>query len=147
MLPDYIFIFLALLIILLFYLAMKYFKFLFFYLWVLLWILLWTYWKIFLDDKNFNLWFINVILDSIKNFFSDSLIVWFLWENLNYLFILFIIALFHRFFYYLALILFHFFKWLFVSIFNWLSHNKTIKHNQSSWNNENIINIEKNSKN
>ena len=124
---DYIFIFLVLLTILLFYLAIRYFKFLFFYLWVTLWILLWTYWKVFLEDKNFNLWLLNYFLDNIKHFFSDSIIVWFLWDNLVYLFIIFIIALFHRFFYYLSIILLYFVKWFSTGILTWVSNRKERK--------------------
>jgi len=128
--PDYIFIFLILLIILLFYLAMKYFKFLFFYLWVFLWILLWTFWKIFLEDNDFNLGFLNTFFKNISDFFSKWKIVSFLSENLNWLFFLFVIALFHRFFYYLLLILLHFFKWLSISVLNWISNRKKIKNTQ-----------------
>jgi len=128
--PDYIFIFLILLIILLFYLAMKYFKFLFFYLWVFLWILLWTFWKIFIEDNNFNLGFLNTFFNNISEFFSKSKIVNFLSENLNWLFLLFVIALFHRFFYYLLLILLHFFKWLSTSVLNWISNRKKRKNTQ-----------------
>lgn len=136
---DYVFIFLTLLIILLFYLAIKYFKVLFFYLWVLLWVLLWTYWKIFLEDKEFNLWFLKTFIWNIEKFFSDSKIVNFLWENLSLLFILFIIALFHRFFYYLSLILLHFLKWLSSSILTWLSNRKDRKSKLDSNNTDDNV--------
>ena len=143
--PDYVLIFLILLIILLFYLAIKYFKFLFFYLWVWLWILLGTYWKIFLEDKNFNLGFLNLFLNNIKEFFKDSKILNFLSENLGWLFLLFIVLLFHRFFYYLLLIILYFLRWLITSILNWISNRKERKKEIKVNNWE--INTEKNNQN
>ena len=125
--PDYVLIFLMLLIILLFYLAIKYFKVLFFYLWVLLGILLGVYWRIFLEDTNLNLGFLNRFISNLWEFFKDSKILHFLSENSVWLFFIFLILLFHKFFYYLLLIILYFLKWLTTSILNWISSRKDRK--------------------
>jgi len=141
---DYIFIFLIFLIILLFYLAIKYFKYLLFYLGIFSWILIWTFGKIFLEDKNYNLWFLNTLFNNISNFFSDSMIVNFLSENAWYLFLLFLILIFHRFFYYLLLIILYFLKWFITSILAWIWNKKERKKVLDNAEENNII---KNSKN
>ena len=141
---DYIFIFLILLIILLFFFAIKYFKYLLFYLGIFSWILIWTFGKIFLEDKNYNLWFLNTLFNNISNFFSDSMIVNFLSENAWYLFLLFLILIFHRFFYYLLLIILYFLKWFITSILAWIWNKKERKKVLDNAEENNII---KNSKN
>jgi len=135
---DYIFVFLIILIILLFFLAIRYFKYLLFYLWVFTWLLLSVYWSIFLEDKHYNLWFLKILFNNVNEFFKNSKIVQFLIDNLWYLFFLFIILLFHRFFYYLLLILLYFLKWLSVNTLNWISNRKDKKNKI----NDNIINKE-----
>ena len=140
---DYVFIFLIFLIILLFYLAIKYFKYLLFYLGIFTWILIWTFGKIFLEDKNYNLWFLNNFFKNISDFFSDSKIVEFLWKNAWYLFLLFLILVFHRFFYYLLLILLHFLKWFITSILVWITN----KREKKIWENNLENDIQKNSQN
>ena len=124
---DYVFIFLVLLIILLFYLAIKHFKFLFFYLWVLLWIFIWIYGKIFIESENFNLGFLDLLVSNIGNFFRDSIIVQFLSNNLIWFFWLLFILLFHRFFYYSSLVLLHFFKWFTTGVLDWIWNRKEKK--------------------
>ena len=125
--PDYIFIFLIFLLILLFYIAIKYFKYLLFYLWVFVGFLVSVYWNIFLEKKDYNLWFLKVLFNNINNFFSHSKIVEFLVNNLWIVFFIFIVLLFHRFFYYLVLILLYFLKWFSISLINWINSKKSIK--------------------
>ncbi len=138
--PDYIFILLIFLTILLFYLAIRYFKFLFFYLWILVWVLLWIFWKIFFEDNKFNLAFLNVLLKNISDFFSKSKIVNLLAENSGWLFSIFFILLFHRFFYYLFLILLYFIKWFTTSILNWIWNRKKKRNiTTKNWESNNEI--------
>ncbi len=121
---DYIFIFIILLIILLFFLAIRYFKYLFFYLGIFTWITISIFWTIIINNKNSNLDFINILLKNIYNFFSDSKIINFLWENSEFLFIVFLFLILYKFIYYIILIKLHFLKWIFKGILSWLANKK-----------------------
>jgi hypothetical protein len=137
--PDYVLIFLFFLLILLFYLAIKYFKILFFYLWVLLWIILWVYGHIFIETNDYNLAFLKKFFGNINNFFKESYIIQFLWNHIGLFLFLIIIALFHKFFYYLLLIFLYFIKWFVTSIIEWITNKKEkiiIKENNKTLDNQ-----------
>jgi len=137
--PDYIFIFLVFLIILLFYLAIKYFKVLLFYLGFFLGIFLSIFWESIFEKSGFTFTFIDYLKNSLSNFFENSYIVNFFNNHIKLVFFLILAILFYKITYYTILIILHFIKWLSVSLLTWISNKREAKRN--------INNEEKNSEN
>jgi len=135
---DYILIFLFILVLLLIFLSMKYFKVLLFYLWMFLWIFLSIFWKSILQKSWFDFQFLNNLGSHFSNFFSDSNIIKFFTENIKLVLFLTIGLLFYKISYYIILILLHFIKWSTINILDWIS-NKKEKRKSDNVSNKNSI--------
>jgi len=123
-LSDYVLIFLVLLTIFWVFFWLKYNKNILCFLSVLLWIALWIFWEKFIMSDEFKHSFWQKILDYLKDFFSDSIIIQFLLENYKIIFLVLLLLASYKIIYYLAILFFIFFKRLWENIYIWLTNKR-----------------------
>jgi len=123
-LSDYIIILLLWILSFSIFFAFKYSKNTLCFLSVLLWIIIWVLWEKFILSPEFKGSFWQKILDYIKNFFSDSIIIDFLLTNYKTIFFFLLFIASYKILYYLWIVLIYFSKWLWENFYLWLTNKK-----------------------